>query len=63
VVVFSPSAARRLLASNPWLRSARFVVPGTTTERAVREMGVEVILISRPELSATLTCLEQLWQG
>ena len=63
VVVFSPSAARRLLTSNPWMRSARFVVPGTTTERAVREMGVEVILRSRPELSATLTCLEQLWQG
>jgi uroporphyrinogen-III synthase len=63
VVAFSPSAARRLLAGNPWMRSARFIVPGMTTERAVREMGVEVILISGPELSAMLTCLEQLWQG
>jgi uroporphyrinogen-III synthase len=63
VVAFSPSAARRLLTSNPWMRSARIVVPGTTTERAVREMGVEVILVSRPELGATLSCLEQLWQG
>ena len=63
VVVFSPSAARRLLASNPWMRSARFVVPGMTSERAVREMGVEVILVCRPELAAVLSCLEQLWQG
>jgi uroporphyrinogen-III synthase len=63
VVVFSPSAARRLLASNSWMKSARFVVPGMTTERAVRGMGVEDILVSRPELSATLTCLGQLWQG
>jgi len=63
VVVFSPSAARRLLASNPWMRSAPFVVPGMTSERAVREMGVEVILVSRPELRAVMTCLEQLWQG
>jgi uroporphyrinogen-III synthase len=62
VVVSSPSAARRILASNPWMRSARFVVPGITTERAVREMGVEVILVTRPELEAMLTCLEQLWQ-
>jgi uroporphyrinogen III methyltransferase / synthase len=63
VVVYSPSAARRLLAINPWMRSARFVVPGMTTERAVREMGVEVILVIRSELEAMLTCLEQLWQG
>jgi len=63
VVVFSPSAARRLLTSNSWLRTAPFIVPGTTTERAVRQMGVEVILVSRPELEAVQTCLEQLWQG
>jgi uroporphyrinogen-III synthase len=63
VVVFSPSAVRRLLAGNPWMRAAPFVVPGMTSERAVREMGVEVILVSRPELKAVMTCLEQLWQG
>ena len=63
VVVFSPSAARRLLASNLWMKSVRFVVPGSTSERAVREMGVEVILVCRPELAAVLSCLEQLWQG
>lgn len=62
VVVFSPSAARRLLASNPWMKSAPFVVPGTTTERALREMGIEVTLVSRPEPERMVTCLEQVWR-
>ncbi len=40
VQVAAPSAARRLLAANPWLVEAPFVVPGETTARAARALGV-----------------------
>lgn len=39
VFIASPSAARRLLAANPWMRSARFFCIGRSTERALAELG------------------------
>jgi uroporphyrinogen-III synthase len=40
VFVASPSAGRRLLEKNGWLRSARFLVIGKTTEESLLAMGV-----------------------
>ncbi|MBI4862880.1 MAG: uroporphyrinogen-III synthase [Candidatus Riflebacteria bacterium] len=40
VFVASPSAARRLVAANPWVRQTRFLTIGPTTASAVRDLGV-----------------------
>ncbi|MDD5309597.1 MAG: uroporphyrinogen-III synthase [Deltaproteobacteria bacterium] len=60
VVVASPSAASRLLASNPWLAGAPFAAFGPTTERAVLDLGaqnVHVIGTALPEQVARLETL------
>jgi uroporphyrinogen-III synthase len=43
VFVASPSAARRLLAAMPWMRSCPFVSIGPTTTGALRGLGVRRI--------------------
>lgn len=40
VFAASPSAARRLLAANPWMAGQAFVAIGPTTATALSEMGV-----------------------
>lgn len=48
VACASPSAARRLLAWNPWLADAPFVAIGPTTARALEsELGVRRVTVAR----------------
>lgn len=46
VFAASPSAARRLLEANPWLRERPFVGIGPTTEKALRELGVGRVVVA-----------------
>ena len=41
VFVTSPSAARRLLGKNPWLKTKRFFCIGSTTACALTSLGIE----------------------
>jgi uroporphyrinogen-III synthase len=43
VLVASPSACRRLLSKNPWLKEASFLCVGRTTAAALAEHGVRSI--------------------
>lgn len=43
IFIASPSAAKRLLACNPWMQSSRFFTIGPTTYSALAELGVEQI--------------------
>lgn len=65
VTCASSSAARRVLAWHPWVRSARFVAIGRTTERCLRENGVEAVVVAAaPDaLSMRLAILAALDEG
>jgi uroporphyrinogen-III synthase len=58
VFAAAPSAARRLLAANPWLREAPFVAIGDVTEKAVRDLGVTSVAAVGPGLD---DLVEALW--
>lgn len=45
VMVASPSAARRLLARNPWMRDKTFFTIGNTTARELTRLAVESVVI------------------
>jgi len=57
VFVASPSAARRLLSANPWMRQASFVAIGPTTARCIETLDVARITISGPAFDDQLQCL------
>ncbi len=60
VVVASPSAARRLLAANPWLAAAAFAAFGATTERALRDLGATRVHLTGTALPEQVARLEAL---
>lgn len=46
VFTASPSAGRRLIEKNPWMRSCRYVAIGETTAAGLAEMGVDRITLA-----------------
>ena len=63
VLAAAPSAARRLLAANPWLAGVPFVVPGDTTAKAVRALGVRDVRAAGPALAPQLEALLAAYRG
>jgi uroporphyrinogen-III synthase len=63
VFAASPSAARRLLGANPWLRKASFVAIGATTEKALRDLGVRSVETAGPDHVAWVKALCAAWQA
>lgn len=51
VLVASPSAARRLVEKNPWIKEHRFAAVGPTTAKALTGLGVESIHELGPDSS------------
>jgi len=55
VACASPTAARNILAWNPWLRSRPFVAIGPTTGEALRrELGVELVIEAKGTTDADM---------
>ena len=57
VLAASPSAARRLLSANPWMRCARFVAAGPTTAQELRRLGVSRVEIAGVGIDEQLSAL------
>ncbi|MDP2907697.1 MAG: uroporphyrinogen-III synthase [Nanoarchaeota archaeon] len=49
VFVASPSAGKRLLEANPWLKSCDFLAIGPTTAAALGELGVKFVEALEPD--------------
>ena len=63
VFAASPSAGRRLLGANPWLRKASFVAIGATTEKALRGLGVLSVKTAGPDPRAWVKALCAAYQA
>ncbi len=63
VFVAAPSAAKRVLARAPWLRSRPFLAIGPTTADALRRLGVQRVLGPAMTFARQLEILEDTWRA
>jgi uroporphyrinogen-III synthase len=60
VLVAAPSAGRRLLSANPWMRNAPFVAIGGTTASAMRALGIARVFSAGADQEAWAVEIEKL---
>jgi uroporphyrinogen-III synthase len=63
VFAAAPSAARRLLGANPWLRKAPFVAAGAVTKKAIQDLGVVSVTAAGPSLESLVDALCEAFQA
>jgi uroporphyrinogen-III synthase len=57
VFIGSPSAGRRLVAVNPWMKDEQFVAIGRTTAAALSELGVKKLRIAGADPNGWADCI------